>query len=142
MRFMIIVKASEDSEAGQMPSPELFDAMTRYNERLVEAGVMKAGEGLHPSSEGVRVTFSGDQRTVADGPFVETKELIAGFWIWEVDSREEAIEWVKQAPNPHEGEGESIIEIRQIFEADEFGDNLTPEVREREERLRERIAQD
>jgi hypothetical protein len=134
MRFMVIVKANEESEAGVMPSEELLTAMGDYNEELVKAGVMKAGEGLHPSSTGARVKFSGDSRTVTDGPFVETKELVAGFWIFEVDSLEEAIEWVRRAPNPHAGESE--IEIRQIFEAEDFGDEFTPEAREQEERIR------
>lgn len=141
MRFMIIVKATEESEAGGPPSPEMLEAMTEYNEKLFEAGIMKAADGLHPSSNGVRVTFSGDQRIVTDGPFAETKELVAGFWIWEIGSLEEAIEWVKQCPDPHPGSSESIIEIRQIFEAEDFGENLTPEVREREERMRSQLAQ-
>lgn len=140
MRFMVIVKATEESEAGAPPSPEMLEAMTEYNEKLVAAGIMKSGDGLHPSSNGVRVTFSGDQRTVTDGPFAETKELVAGFWIWEIGSMEEAIEWVKRCPDPHPGSSESIIEIRQIFEAEDFGENLTPEVREREERMRTQIA--
>jgi hypothetical protein len=138
MRVMVIVKANEDSEAGVMPSEELLAAMGRYNEQLVDAGIMLDGDGLHPSSKGARVRFSGDQRTVIDGPFAETKELIAGFWIWNVDSMEEAIGWVKRCPNPT-GE-ESEIEIRPILEADDFGDEFTPELREQEERLRERIA--
>jgi hypothetical protein len=140
MRFMVIVKATEESEAGGPPSPEMLEAMTEYNERLFEAGIMKSADGLHPSSRGVRVTFSGDQRTVTDGPFTETKELVAGFWIWELGSLEETIEWVKQCPDPHPDSSESIIEIRQIFEAEDFGENLTPEVREREERMRSRLA--
>lgn len=139
MRFMLIVKATEDSEAGVMPSEELLAEMGRYNEELADAGILLAGEGLHPSSKGVRVKFSGDERTVIDGPFAETKELIAGFWLIEVDSLEDAIEWVKRCPNPH-GDG-GVIEIRQVFEADDFGDEFTPELREREERLRERIAE-
>ena len=134
MRFMVMVKATEESEAGVMPSTELLEAMGRYNEELVKAGVMLAGEGLQPSSKGARVRFSGDQRTVIDGPFTEAKELIAGYWIIEVKSLDEAIEWVKRVPNPTGVESE--IEIRQIFEADEFGDALTPELREQEERLR------
>lgn len=138
MRFMVIVKATADSEAGAMPSEELLAAMGRYNEELVAAGVMKAGEGLHPSSKGVRVRFSGDQRSVIDGPFAETKELIAGFWLWEVASLAECIEWVKRCPNPMPGESE--IEIRQVFEAEDFGDEFTPELREQEERLRARMA--
>jgi len=142
MRFMVIVKATEESEAGAPPSPELLEAMTEYNEKLVEAGIMKSGDGLHPSSKGVRVTFSGDRRVVTDGPFAETKELIAGFWIWEVGSLEEAIEWVKRCPNPHPDSSEAIIEIRPFFEAEDFGENLTPEVRAREERMRSRLAED
>jgi hypothetical protein len=138
MRFMIIVKASKDSEAGVMPGGELLAAMGKYNEELANAGVMVAGEGLHPSSRGARVRFSGDERTVIDGPFAETKELIAGFWIFNVKSREEAIEWVKKAPNPMPGT-ESEIEIRQIFEAEDFGAELTPELREQEERIRQQI---
>ena len=139
MRFMVIVKASKDSEAGVMPSEELLTAMGKYNEELVKAGIMLAGEGLQPSSKGARVKFSGDKRIVTDGPFAETKELIAGFWIWQVKSREEAIEWVKKAPNPMPGT-ESEIEIRQIFEAEDFGPELTPELREQEDRLRQRIS--
>lgn len=138
MRFMVIVKATADSEAGAMPSEELLAAMGRYNEELVAAGIMKAGEGLHPSSKGVRVRFSGDQRSVIDGPFAETKELIAGFWMWQVASLAECIEWVKRCPNPMPGESE--IEIRQVFEAEDFGDEFTPELREQEERLRARMA--
>ncbi len=138
MRFMVIVKATADSEASAMPSEELLAAMGRYNEELVAAGIMKAGEGLHPSSKGVRVRFSGDQRSVIDGPFAETKELIAGFWLWEVASLAECIEWVKRCPNPMPGE--SDIEIRQVFEAEDFGDEFTPELREQEERLRARMA--
>ena len=134
MRFMIIIKASQDSEAGVMPSQELLTAMGNYNEELVKAGIMLAGEGLHPSSKGARVKFSGDQRTVIDGPFIETKELIAGFWLWKVKSREEAIEWVKRCPNPMPGT-EAEIEIRQVFEAEDFGAEFTPELREQEERL-------
>src|ERR671929_759174 len=126
MRFMVIVKATKESEAGVMPSQELLTAMGKYNEELAKAGVMLAGEGLHPSSKGARVRFSGDKRTVIDGPFAETKELIAGFWILQVKSKEEAIEWVKRCPNPTGDEAE--IEIRQIFEADDFGPALTPEL--------------
>ncbi len=133
MRFMVMVKATPESEAGQMPSTELLEAMTRYNEELAKAGIMLAGEGLHPSSRGARVRFSGKNRTVIDGPFAETKELVAGFWIWQVQSLEEAIEWLKRCPNPMEGE--SDIEIRQIFDMEDFGDALTPELREREEKL-------
>ncbi|NMY39979.1 YciI family protein [Pseudomonas sp. WS 5013] len=138
MRFMVIVKATEDSENGVMPSEELLAAMGRYNEELVAAGIMKAGEGLHPSSRGVRVRFSGADRSVIDGPFAETKELIAGFWLWEVASLAECVEWVKRCPNPMPGDSE--IEIRQIFEAEDFGAEFTPELREQEERLRARIA--
>jgi hypothetical protein len=134
MRFMAIVKANADSEAGVMPSQELLAAMGKYNEELVKAGVMLAGEGLHPSSKGARVRFSGKSRTVVDGPFSETKELIAGFWILQVKSREEAIEWIKRCPNPMEGESE--IELRQVFEAEDFGPEFTPELREQEDRLR------
>jgi len=138
MRFMVIVKATKASEAGEMPSEELLAAMTAYNEELVKAGVMLAGEGLHPSSKGVRVRFSGRERTVIDGPFAETKELIAGFWLMQVKSLEEMIEWVKRCPNPHDEETE--IEIRQVFEADDFGAEFTPELREREARLVEQLA--
>ena len=134
MRFMVIVKATKESEAGEMPSEQLLREMGNYNEELVKAGVMLAGEGLHPSSKGARVRFSGKNRTVVDGPFAETKELIAGFWIMQCKSREEVIEWVRRCPNPHDGESE--IEIRQIFEAEDFGAEFTPELREQEERLR------
>jgi hypothetical protein len=137
MRFMVIVKASKESEAGIMPDEKLLTEMGKYNEELVKAGIMLAGEGLHPSSKGARVRFSGRERTVIDGPFSETKELIAGFWLWQVKSREEAIEWVKRCPNPMAGESE--IEIRQVFEADDFGAEFTPELREQEERLRSTI---
>ena len=133
MRFMIIIKASKDSEAGIMPSTELLTAMGNYNEELAKAGILLAGEGLQPSSKGARVRFSGDKRTVIDGPFAETKELIAGFWLWQVKSKEEAIEWVKRCPNPMPGT-EAEIEIRQVFELDDFGAELTPELREQEER--------
>jgi hypothetical protein len=133
MRFMVIVKANQDSEAGVMPSTEMLTAMGKYNEELVKAGIMLAGDGLHPSSKGARVQFSGSKRTVIDGPFAETKELIAGFWIWQVRSLDEAIEWVKRCPNPMEGPSE--IEIRQIFEAEDFGDEFTPELREQEARV-------
>jgi hypothetical protein len=139
MRFMVMVKATEESEAGQMPSQELLAAMGRYNEELVKAGVMVAGEGLHPSSKGVRVRFDGANRRVIDGPFAETKELVAGFWIFQVKSLEEAIEWVKRCPNPMEVE--SDIEIRQIFEAEDFGEEFTPELREQEARLRASIQE-
>jgi len=138
MRFMILVKATKDSEAGVLPSQKLLAEMMKYNEELVKAGVLLAGEGLQPSSKGARVRFSGGKRTVIDGPFAETKELVAGFWLIQVKSLEEAIEWVKRVPNPHEEEGE--IEIRQVFEADDFGDELTPELRETEERLRAQVA--
>ena len=137
MRFMVIVKASKESEAGIMPDEKLLTDRGKYNEDLVKAGIMLAGEGLHPSSKGARVRFSGRERTVIDGPFSETKELIAGFWLWQVKSREEAIEWVKRCPNPMAGESE--IEIRQVFEADDFGAEFTPELREQEERLRSTI---
>lgn len=140
MRFMVIVKATADSEAGVMPSEELLAAMGRYNEELVAAGVMQAGEGLHPSSRGVRVKFSGSQRSVVDGPFAETKELIAGFWLWQVASLQECIDWVKRCPNPMPGDSE--IEIRQIFEAEDFGAEFTPELREQEERLRAQLSKD
>ena len=139
MRFMVIVKADADSEAGILPDEKLLADMTRYNEELAKAGILLAGEGLQPSSKGARVRFSGSKRTVIDGPFAETKELIAGFWILQVKSKEEAIEWVKRAPNPFPGK-ESEIEIRQIFEADDFGEAFTPELREAEERLRMRIG--
>ncbi len=138
MRFMVIVKADSNSEAGAMPSKKLLAEMGKYNEELAKAGVLLAGEGLHPSSKGARVKFSGGKRTVIDGPFTETKELIAGFWLFQVKSKEEAIEWVKRCPNPNEGESE--IEIRQVFEADDFGAELTPELREAEERIRAQVA--
>jgi hypothetical protein len=135
---MILVKATKESEAGVMPSEQLLTEMGKFNEKLVQAGVMLAGEGLHPTSRGARVRFSGDTRTVIDGPFAETKELIAGFWLWQVPSKEEAIEWVKQCPNPHDGTCE--IEIRQLFEAEDFGAELTPELRAQEERLRAQVG--
>ena len=138
MRFMIMVKATKDSEAGVLPDEKLLTEMGKFNEELVQAGVMLAGEGLQPSSKGVRVKFSGNTRTVTDGPFAETKELIAGFWLWQVKSKEEAIEWVKRCPNPMKGESE--IEIRQLFEAEDFGAEFTPELREQEERLRAQIG--
>ncbi len=138
MRFMVMVKATKDSEAGVMPSRELLAEMGKFNEELVKAGVMLAGEGLQPSSKGVRVKFSGTKRTVVDGPFAETKELVAGFWLWEVKSLAEAIEWVKRCPNPMPGESE--IEIRQVFEADDFGEEFTPELRAQEERIRAQAA--
>ena len=134
MRFMVIVKATKESEAGVMPSTRLLTEMGKFNEELVKAGVMLAGEGLRPSSKGARVKFSGNQRTVIDGPFAETKELIAGYWLWQVKSKEEAIEWVKRCPDPMLGESE--IEIRQVFEEDDFGAEFTPELRAQEERLR------
>ena len=135
MRFMILVKADKNSEAGVLPDEKLLTEMGKFNEELVKAGIMLAGEGLQPSSKGARVKFSGSKRTVIDGPFAETKELIAGFWIFQVKSREEAIEWVKRSPNPF-SEGESEIEIRQIFEAEDFGAEFTPELRAQEDRLR------
>jgi hypothetical protein len=134
---MVIVKATADSEAGTMPSAELLTAMGNYNEELVKAGVMLAGEGLHPSIKGKRVRFSGPQRSVIDGPFAETKELVAGFWLWQVRSMEEAVEWVRRCPNPMPGDSE--IEIRPVFEADDFGEAFTPEARAQEERLREQL---
>lgn len=137
MRVMVIVKATSESEAGKMPSTELMAAMGNFNEELVKAGVMLAGEGLHPSSRGKRVRFSGKERTVIDGPFAETKELIAGFWLWQVKSMEEAVEWVRRCPNPMESDSE--IEIRQVFEAEDFGAEFTPELREQEERLRAKM---
>lgn len=140
MRFMIIVKASKDSEAGIMPSKKLLVEMGNFNEELARAGVLLAGEGLQASSKGARVKFSGAKRTVTDGPFLETKELIAGFWMWQCNSKEEAIEWVKRCPNPHDGEGE--IEIRQVFEAEDFGAEFTPELREQEERVRTQISKE
>jgi hypothetical protein len=136
---MLLVRASQDSEAGVLPSEELLAAMTNYNEELVKAGVLLAAEGLQPSSKAARVKFSGSKRTVIDGPFTETKELIAGFWLIDVKSKEEAIEWVKRCPNPMDGESE--IEIRQVFQADDFGEAFTPELREREQRLGEQIAE-
>jgi hypothetical protein len=138
MRVMVLVKATEDSEAGVMPSEQLLSAMMKFNEELVKAGVMLAGEGLHPSSKGVRVAFSGSDRKVINGPFAETKELLAGYWLWEVKSIDEAIEWVKRAPDPMPGT-EGVLEIRPVFEADDFGDELTPELREKEERLRREV---
>jgi hypothetical protein len=138
MRFMIIVKASRNSEAGVLPSKELMTEMGRFNEELAKAGVMLAGEGLQPTSKGARVRFSGSERTVTEGPFGDAENLVAGFWLWQVKSRDEAIEWVKRCPNPH---GEDCdIEIRQVFEAEDFGAEMTPELREQEERLRARLA--
>ena len=138
MRVMVIVKANKDSEAGVMPKQKLLAEMGKFNEELAKAGVLLAGDGLHPSSKGKRVRFSGQKRTVIDGPFAETKELIAGFWLWRVKSMEEAVEWVKRCPNPHEVEAE--IEIRPLFEMEDFGSELTPELRKREERLRTEVA--
>jgi len=137
MRFMVIVKATKDSEAGTMPTEQLLSEMGKYNEELVKAGIMQAGEGLHPSSNGKRVRFSGKNRTVIDGPFAETKELVAGFWLWKCASMQEAVEWVKRCPNPMPGDSE--IEIRQIFEAEDFGAEYTPELRERDEKLRQTL---
>lgn len=139
MRFMVIVKATKDSEAGVMPSERLLTEMGKFNEELVKAGVMLAGDGLHPSSKGARVRFSGNKRTVIDGPFAETKELIAGYWLWSCKSKEEAIDWVKRCPNPMPGESE--IEIRQVFEADDFGAEFTPELREQEQRVLSQVQQ-
>jgi hypothetical protein len=136
MRVMVLVKATEESEAGVMPSEELLSQMLEFNEELVKAGVMLAGEGLHPSSKGVRVSFSGNERKVIDGPFAETKELLAGYWVWQVKSLDEAIEWAKRIPDP-DGTGEAVVEIRPVFEVDDFGDELTPELREKERQLRE-----
>ncbi|MBS0428691.1 MAG: YciI family protein [Proteobacteria bacterium] len=136
MRFMVIVKANKDSEAGVMPSEQLLTAMGNYNEALVDAGVMLAGEGLHPSSRGLRVRYEGTKRTVIDGPFAETKELIAGYWLWQVRSREEAVEWLKRAPF----DGGEELELRQVFEADDFGAELTPELREQEQRIQAKAA--
>jgi hypothetical protein len=139
MRVMVIVKANEETEAGAPPDTEMLDAMGKYNEELIKAGIMLEGEGLLPSSKGARILFSGDQRSVVDGPFAETKELIAGFWIWEVRDMDEAIEWAKRCPNPTGGE--SVLELRQVAKLDDFGDSVTPEVREREERLREELEE-
>jgi len=139
MKVMVIVKATKASEAGQMPSQQLLSDMGKFNEELVKAGIMQAGEGLHPTSKGARVRFSGKSRTVIDGPFAETKELIAGFWLWKVSSLQEALDWVKRCPNPHEEECE--IEIRPVFEVEDFGDGATPEIRERDARLRAQVEQ-
>jgi hypothetical protein len=138
MRFMVMVKATRDSEAGVMPGQELLAAMGKYNEELAKAGIMLAGDGLHPSSKGARVKFSGKSRTVVDGPFAETKELVAGFWIWQVKSKQEAIEWVKRCPNPMPGDSE--IEIRQLFEPEDFGAEFTPELQEEARRVYQRVA--
>jgi len=138
MRFMVIVKATKDSEAGALPSEELLTAMGKYNEELAKAGILLAGEGLQPSSKGARVRFSGPKRTVVDGPFAETKELVAGFWLWKVKSKEEAIEWVKRCPNPMPGDSE--IEIRQVFEAEDFGEQFTPELKEQAERVYTQVS--
>jgi hypothetical protein len=138
MRFMIIVKATKDSEAGALPSEKLLTAMGKYNEELAKAGILLAGDGLKPSSKGARVRFSGTKRTVVDGPFAETKELIAGFWLWKVKSKEEAIEWVKRCPNPMPGDSE--IEIRQLFEAEDFGEQFTPELKEQAERVYTQVS--
>ncbi len=137
MRVMVLIKATEESEAGVMPSQELLTEMGNFNEELVKAGVMLAGDGLHPSSEGVRVAFSGGERKVIDGPFAETKELLAGYWVWQVKSVDEAIEWVRRMPNPPGQDG--VVEIRPVFEADDFGDEFTPELREQEARLRTQV---
>ena len=138
MRVMAIVKATPESEAGQMPTEQLLSEMLAYNEELVKAGIMLAGDGLHPSTRGKRIRFQGEKRTVIDGPFAETKELIAGYWIWQVRSMDEAVEWAKRCPNPMEGE--SYLELSQIFEADDFGEELTPELRAKEDRLRKEAA--
>ena len=138
MRFMVIVKATKDSEAGALPSVELLTAMGKYDEELAKAGILLAGEGLQPSSKGARVRFSGAKRTVVDGPFAETKELVAGFWLWKVKSKEEAIEWVRRCPNPMPGDSE--IEIRQVFEAEDFGEQFTPELKEQAERVYTQVS--
>jgi hypothetical protein len=139
MRVMVMVKANEDTEAGVMPTEQELTEMGKYNEELVKAGIMLDGEGLHPSSRGARIQFSGDQRSVVDGPFAETKELIAGYWVWQVRDMDEAIEWAKRCPNPTGAE--SVLELRPVFEADDFGDSMTPELREQEERLRSQIEE-
>ena len=138
MKFMVLIKADHNSESGVMPSEQLLTEMGRFNEELVKAGVMLAGEGLHPSAKGARVLFAGESHTVVDGPFAETKELVAGFWLWQCASLQEAINWVKRCPNPMSGETE--VEIRQVFEAEDFGDAFTPELREQEQRLQARIG--
>jgi hypothetical protein len=138
MRVMVLVKANEQSEAGEMPSERLLSEMLEFNEELVKAGVLLAGEGIHPSSKGVRVAFSGSERKVIDGPFAETKELVAGYWLWQVKSMDEAIEWVKRIPNPDE-DVDGVVEIRPVFESEDFGEELTPELREKEDRLRAEV---
>jgi hypothetical protein len=138
MRVMVLIKANEQSERGEMPSERLLTEMTTFNEELVKAGIMLAGDGLHPSAKGVRVAFKGSERKVIDGPFTETKELLAGYWVWEVRTLDEAVEWVKRIPSPDEGE-EAIVEIRPVFEADDFGDELTPELRARNDALRQQV---
>ena len=139
MRVMVLIKANEQSERGEMPSEKLLTEMTAYNEELVKAGVMLAGEGLHPSDKGLRVAFKGSDRKVIDGPFAETKELLAGFWLWQVKSLDEAVEWVKRMPSPDGEDEESVVEIRPVFEAEDFGDELTPELREREAAMRSQV---
>jgi hypothetical protein len=141
MRVIVMVKATEQSEAGEMPSEKLLTEMTAYNEELVKAGIMLAGDGLHPSSNGARVVFSGSDRKVLDGPFSETKELLAGYWVWQVKDMDEAIEWVKRIPDAEEGV-EAIVEIRPVFEVDDFGEELTPELRERDQQMRDQLAAD
>jgi hypothetical protein len=141
MRFMVMVRATRMSEAGEMPDEALLSAMGKYNEELAKAGIMQAGEGLQPSSKGARVVFSGNKTTVVDGPFAETKELIAGFWLWQVKSKAEAIEWARRCPHPF-GSGEAILELRQIFEAEDFGEEFTPELRAQEERIRAKIEKE
>jgi hypothetical protein len=138
MRFVVLVKASKTSESGAMPKSKLFEEMDKYNEKLVKAGIWLAGEGLHPSKEGVRIKFTGDNKSLIDGPFAETKELVAGFWLWQVKSKEEAIEWAKRCPKPHEEDCE--IELRQVYELEELGEVMSPELQEREKQLREEIA--
>jgi hypothetical protein len=140
MRVMVLVKSNKQSERGDMPSERLLAEMTAYNEKLVKAGVMLAGEGLHPSSKGARVVFNGDERKVVDGPFTETKELLGGYWLWQVSSLEEAIEWVKRIPSPDPEQGESVVEIRPVFEEEDFGDEFTPELRERSAAMRDQLG--
>jgi hypothetical protein len=139
MRVMVLVKSNEDTEAGIPPSTEMLNEMGKYNEALVKAGIMLDGEGLHPSSEGARIVFSGDERRVVDGPFAETKELVAGYWVWQVRDMDEALEWAKRCPNPTGAD--SVLELRPVFELDDFGDQVTPEVRERDERLRSQMEE-